>query len=747
MLDKAKTKEFQKSRSLTVTLAVAFITLSTVALLIASGVELYFNIRSEQEVVAAQQRFIALEAANSVRSFIQERFGELESVVEFGDLFDPSPVTVELTLEQLLGLEPAFRQVAFLNEQGRVLAQASRLSQVTENEVVSRLEAKALVQTEQGERYISPVYIDEITFEPLIAIAIPATDILGDFQGTLVAEVNLKFMWDLVGQLGVGNEGLAYVVDRQGNLLAFEDITRVLGGENLSHVDEVADFASGIKPLNEIAQQGVQIHQGINGTNVLSQFVPLGTPDWAVIVEIPVAEAYYGRIIESALSFALIAISVALLAGVVGAYFARRLAAPVRDLTDTASSVAAGNLHLRAKAEGSLEVRQLADAFNQMTSQLNDLIQSLEGRVVARTRRLEIVAALSERLVAILEVDQLLNELVNWIKESFGYYHAHVYLVDEQAQKLIMTAGAGEVGLQMKAQGHSIKLDAPTSLVARAARTKEVVQVNNVREAEDWLPNPLLPNTYSEMAVPIILEGQVVGVLDVQQDTIAGLDESDASLLRSLANQAAVALRNARLFAEVESALADARAVQARYIEESWDKIQLRSQETERLYIRPGAPDLSEENLTEAKQQALRQEHPALIALQSGASTQSIVAPVVLGKNKIGALQLHQTESDKTRTWTKDDLALVEIILDQVAQTAENLRLFDETRRRADYERLAGEITQKIRQAPSLEMLAQTAAEALSEVLDVPTGLVSLNVMSPQGTEKIGTNGQTKNPK
>jgi CheY-like chemotaxis protein/signal transduction histidine kinase len=127
---------------------------------------------------------------------------------------------------------------------------------------------------------------------------------------------------------------------------------------------------------------------------------------------------------------------------------------------------------------------------------------------------------------------------------------------------LVLAAGAGEAGRQMVVQGWNIPLARGQSLVARAARTAEVVSVDNVREAADWLPNPLLPDTYAEMAVPIVLEGDVVGVLDVQSDKIGGLDEGDANLLRSLANHVAVALTNARLFEETSQSKEEAEAAQ-----------------------------------------------------------------------------------------------------------------------------------------------------------------------------------------
>ena len=186
-----ETKRPTKSRSLTVTLAIAFVALSLITLLAASSLELYFNIRSQQEVVAGEQRLIAQDAANQVRSFIQTRFGEMESAAKFSGLINATPDAAEQTLKKLLGLELAFRQLALLNGQGETIARASRLSQAGGKELISQLEADTLAQIEQGGKYIGPVYIDNETFEPLTVMAVPVVDVFGDNQGTLVAEVNL----------------------------------------------------------------------------------------------------------------------------------------------------------------------------------------------------------------------------------------------------------------------------------------------------------------------------------------------------------------------------------------------------------------------------------------------------------------------------------------------------------------------------------------------------------------------------
>jgi GAF domain-containing protein/CHASE3 domain sensor protein len=398
----------------------------------------------------------------------------------------------------------------------------------------------------------------------------------------------------------------------------------------------------------------------------------------------------------------------------------RSIARRVEGLAETAQAIAAGDLQRQAQVDSSDELGVLANAFNQMTAALQAQIALSQ----AQSRRLEIVATLSERLNAILDFDQLLLELVHQVKDTFGYYHAHVYVLDDTKQNLVMAAGAGEAGKQMKAKGHHIALDAPTSLVARAARTNQIVSVDKVREAPDWLPNPLLPDTRAEMAVPIVLEGQVVGVLDVQQDEVAGLDEGDANLLRSLANQVAVAIRNARLFAEVEEALAESQAAQERYLEQSWQQARIAARGGQYHYARAEAPALADSAIAEAKQAALLQHDLAVVALEINGSdapekpAKTIVAPIKYRDLAIGAMQLHPLRDDQT--WSEDDLAVVAAVVDELAQTAENLRLFDETRERAGREQTIREITDKLRAAPDLNSLVNTAARELGERLGVP---------------------------
>jgi nitrate/nitrite-specific signal transduction histidine kinase len=226
------------------------------------------------------------------------------------------------------------------------------------------------------------------------------------------------------------------------------------------------------------------------------------------------------------------------------------LSNPIIRLTDVAQQISAGDLTVQAEVFAEDEVGILATTFNAMTRQLRETLEALEQRVADRTRALETSAEVGRRLSTILDQDELVREVVEQVQSAFDYYHAHIYLYDENKKNLLMVGGTGEAGQTMLTQGHSIVKG--RGLVGRAGETNMPVLVPDVSQAEGWLPNPLLPDTKSEVAVPIAVGEDVLGVLDVQDDEIGRLQQADADLLQSIANQVAVALQNTRAYEQAQ---------------------------------------------------------------------------------------------------------------------------------------------------------------------------------------------------
>lgn len=395
----------------------------------------------------------------------------------------------------------------------------------------------------QGAVYISEPEFDESADALAVLVAMPLRnyetgEIVGILRTTYLASALTAILQEEVGQTG--------------------ETDLIIPGEVVSHIHaeqfepvETEEF----EQLRSVADQGMveMDYEGVQSVVVQAPMRTLGGDSpvdnlgWIVLFHQQQDEAFAP--VNTQVRGSLLLMVIVVVLAIAAAYgLSIFLVGPMTKLTKTAEDVAAGDLSSRAEVTTSDEIGTLAKTFNTMTAQLQETLQGLEQRVAARTRDLEIVAEVGTATATILESSRLLQEVVDLTKERFNLYHSHIYLLDEKGENLVLTAGAGEPGRIMVAEGHSIPLDREQSLVARAARERKGVTVNDVTQAPDFLPNPLLPDTRSELAVPMIVGGNVIGVFDIQSEQVGRFTESDVNIQTTMAAQLATSIQNVRSF-------------------------------------------------------------------------------------------------------------------------------------------------------------------------------------------------------
>ncbi len=421
----------------------------------------------------------------------------------------------------------------------------------------------------------SAPYLDAASNGLIITVSAPVYDAAGIFRGVDAMDIQLNKITEIVSNFKIGETGHAFLIDKEMRLIAMPDAayadfgitpenyplgsvidkdvpTKKSSPELLVVVDRMSRGLSGIETLN------------INGVENFIVYSPVPEVGYSLAIVVPSQELLSGATEaraqiaqstqQSLLLGGLLVAIVLILTFLAALFIGNRLQKPIKDLTNVAEEITKGNLNVESKVTGQDEIGVLATAFNSMTVRLRESIGALEQRVAARTEDLATVADVSTATATILDTQRLLQSVVDLTKERFyNLYHAHIYLLDEAGENLVLAAGAGEAGRQMVAEKRSISIHLEQSLVARAAREQKGVIANDVTKAPDFLPNPYLPDTRSELAVPMMVGGKLIGVFDVQSDQVDRFNESDVNIQTTLAAQVATSIQNARLFEQSKS--------------------------------------------------------------------------------------------------------------------------------------------------------------------------------------------------
>jgi len=448
---------------------------------------------------------------------------------------------------------------------------------------------------------------------------------------------------------------------------------------------------------------------------------------WSVIAHQNLDEAL--RPIENQIrTTTLIALAVLLGAILLGVLAAQRIAAPVVNLTQTASRISAGDLSARAIIQTEDEIGTLAGTFNEMNNQLGKLLAGLEQRVAERTAEVEAAREQSEKraqeLQAISEISRIISTeqrletllalIARLVSERFDFYHIGIFLLDNARRFAVLQAANSEGGQRMLQRGHKLEVG-QTGIVGNVAQTGNPRIALDVGSDAVYFDNPDLSNTRSEMALPLNLRGQTVGVLDVQSLKPGAFTESDANTLGILADHVAITIDNARLFEQSQQALNELQSLYRQYQAQEWDAFVKKETKLGYHQLSIGGKALDRPIQSNAIQQAMEKGDIHISNAEDAKSESTIVIPVKLRGQIIGVL--HVKAPTKNRAWNQDEINLMQAIADRLALALDNARLLQESQRRAAKEQKIGDVTAKIGASINMRSVLQTAVEELGRAL------------------------------
>ena len=361
------------------------------AALIANGLfDIWFSYREQGALLIRIQSEQADAAAAKIGQFVKEIEGQLGWTTQL----PWSPVNIEqrrLEALRLLHRVPAMTELALLDPSGREQLRVSRLAMDTVRSNIDRSREPAFVEAIANKFYYGPVYFRHES-EPYMTVALAGAR---RDAGVSISEVNLRFIWDVVSQIKVGNRGQVYVVDSRGRLIAHPDISLVLSNTDFSSLAQVRSAFA----VSAGLQSNQEPVESIQGERVLAAHAVIAPLSWLVFVELPLAEAYapiYASIVRAG---ALLAVALGL-AGLAGLMLARHMVDPIEALQESAAKIGRGDLAQRISIRTGDELQALGEQFNSMAEQLERSYGTLERRVQERTHQLELANLAKSRFLA-----------------------------------------------------------------------------------------------------------------------------------------------------------------------------------------------------------------------------------------------------------------------------------------------------------------------------------------------------------
>jgi GAF domain-containing protein/HAMP domain-containing protein len=563
-----------------------------------------------------------------------------------------------------------------------------------------------------------------------------------NFNGVVAADMKLSEITKQVQALKIGQTGYAFMIDDAGRIISMPPAGYELFGlkpEELENQDfsKQTLLGQGESDLSVVVRRMVAGGNGLLTVNVSGvptyiAFSPVPTNGYSLGMVVPVSELQSAIIaarndvqvqVQAGLRvMVLLLVLLLIVAILVSLILGQVITSPIIRLTEVANQIVDGDLDARSLITAEDEIGTLSTAFNTMTSRLRDALKELERRVEQRTAELaganernerraqqfESISQVAATISSTRDLNALLPQITAAIAEKFGFYHAGIFLLDSRREYAVLSAANSAGGQQMLANGHRLRVG-ETGIVGYVTGTGRARVALNTGQDAAFFNNPFLPDTRSEVALPLKAGDEIIGALDVQSTVENAFGQEDVNILTALADQVSIAIQNARQYEETRKALAESTATARQFVQTGWQQF-TKSQKIAGIRHTGARASIlySDEEENHAETGETRNQ------FRNKNRGVSLSLPVKLRGEVIGTVDVHSVDN---RKWDQDELDIVTAILERSAIAMENARLLAESQKRAVKERTIGEISAKISAQSDIDQLLKTAVQELNRTL------------------------------
>jgi GAF domain-containing protein/HAMP domain-containing protein len=618
-----------------------------------------------------------------------------------------------------------------------------------------------LFNPERRSRWSIP-YMDATGGGLVVTVAAPVYE-SNEFTGVIAADMQLAKITTQISSIRIGETGYAFMLDDAGRILSMPPSGFDMFGLQAEDLNSEEFFKQSVLGVGSYELQAATRRMtaggrgllvvDVNGVDTYLSFAPIESSEYSMALVVPVSELQGAILsahnqtqqqIRSATQLATVLLIILLIVALlVSLGLGQLIAAPIQRLTQVAGQIAAGDLSARATHTTRDEIGTLATSFNAMTTRLRETLDNLEHKVEERTSELlaanernerrakqfESIAEVARTISSTRDLDVLLPQITSVISREFGFYHVGIFLLDGAKEFAVLSAANSEGGRTMLARGHRLKVG-ETGIVGFATGTGTPRVALDTGSDATFFNNPYLPETRSEMALPLLAGKEIIGALDVQSTVANAFSQEDIAILSTLADQVSIAIQNAKQFEQTRAALSEAESLSKQFVKVGWQRFTENKKLVGVRHTGARSTLIYAKDARDLEKTPWHQE-PA----RSNSRGISLSIPIRLRGEVIGSVDVRSPDH---RPWDQDELDIVAAILERAALAMDNARLLEESQRLASKEAKIGEVTSKISSSINMRSVLQTAVQELGRAL--PGSEVVIQLRAEQ------TNNQAKSP-